>query len=585
MGEKKNTPRQLIRIISYKLPLYIINTIVWIIISAFPLVPGLIIREFFNCLSGNAKLDIGIWGFAALMLSTTLANILAIYSGIRIDTRFRFYINSLIKKNLLNIILNRPSSKPLPSSVGEAINTFRDDGEMIENSADWTIDVLGNLIFAAAAVTILFSINKKITVFVFAPIVLVVIVTQLAVNKIETYRRESREATGKVTGAMGEIFSSVQSIKVFGAEKNVIEHIKTLNNKRQSLMTKDALLFQLLNSIYNNSVDFGTGLILLLGAAAMREGNFSVGDFSLFVYYLSFVSDFVGFIGVFIAFVHQTGISFERIKRILQGEKLDKVTEKSPIYIKGEIPIEVYNKTPKEKLEEMELRNISFHYPDSESGIRDISFKINKNTFTVITGRIGSGKTTLIKTMLGLIPMDSGEILYNGKRVETPGEFFIPPYSAYTPQVPNLISDSLKNNILLGIPEENADIEDAIYSAVLSEDIKALRDGIDTFVGPRGVRLSGGQIQRTAATRMFIRNSELYVFDDISSALDVDTEKKLWERLFNRNNHTCIAVSNRRGALIRADNIIVIKNGKIEAQGKLETLLKDCEEMRRIWEG
>jgi ATP-binding cassette subfamily B protein len=110
-----------------------------------------------------------------------------------------------------------------------------------------------------------------------------------------------------------------------------------------------------------------------------------------------------------------------------------------------------------------------------------------------------------------------------------------------------------------------------------------MEKGIETRIGPSGVKLSGGQKQRLAVARMYARRSELYVIDDITSALDVDTEIKLWTRLFERKGATCLAISNRRIALQRADNIIVLKNGKIEAQGKLEELLENCEEMRRIW--
>ena len=151
----------------------------------------------------------------------------------------------------------------------------------------------------------------------------------------------------------------------------------------------------------------------------------------------------------------------------------------------------------------------------------------------MITGRVGAGKTTLLRVLLGLLPMDGGEIRWNGEVVEDPGAFFVPPRSAYTAQVPRLFSNSLRNNILMGLDADDETLMQAIRQAVMEADLAELESGLDTQVGPKGVKLSGGQIQRTAAARMFVRDPELLVFDDLSSALDVETEQALWERLFD----------------------------------------------------
>ncbi|MEA5617122.1 ABC transporter ATP-binding protein [Cronbergia sp. UHCC 0137] len=583
------------QLICYKPKLYILDSIYWILIMGLPALPGLIIREFFNSLTNKTKLELSPITLIALLLALNLGHIVVIFAGRVTKTQHRFLMRSLLRHNLLDRLFQNPTAQPIvvnqnsekSVSQGEIISYFRDDAEQIEDNVAWISELSGEGIFGIFCLVVLLSINVQMTLFVFLPLVGMIAIIQQAQNRIKKYRKASRQATEKVTGILGEIFSSVQAIKVAGAEKNVLDYFRTLNDQRRQTMIKDSLFNAILKSSFQNMVNLGTGIILLLASQLMQSGvnQLTVGDFALFVYNLSFVTGFFTSVGGFMALSKHTEVSFDRMASLLSGASADTLVAPNQLYLKDlnnyqkDLPkIEQPLRNEKDHLQTLKVSHLTYIYPGTNQGITDISFEIQRGSLTVITGQIGSGKTTLLRLLLGLLPIQSGEIYWNGNIVENPSSFFVPPRSAYTPQIPQLFSYTLRENILLGLSKDDSDIATALNMAVFEQDLATMNESLETLVGSKGVRLSGGQMQRVAAARMFIRQPELMVFDDLSSALDVDTELTLWSRIFTNSNEenswtpTCLVVSHRPSVLRRADQIIVMNAGRVETQGRFEEI-------------
>lgn len=627
------------RLIRYQAVDFTLHSVFILVYFGLQVVPGLIVKTIFDTVSAShadsSSTNIApiLWILIFLYLLAELARLFSSLGGEWYGWTFRLAVGALLQRNLFASILRRPGDLPLPVSTGEALNRFDEDVGEVGDFPTWIPDQLGKWIAALIALVIMARINLTITLVVFLPLIGVTFFTRWAWKHILYYRKASAQASDAVSGFLGEAFGAVQAIQVANAEEHVTQRLEALGERRAYLETRWWVSRLSLDSFNASIVTFGTGVILLLAGTAISRGSFTVGDFALFVSYLWFTTAVPSELGTFYGDYKTQEVSIERMLDLIRPEPAERLVEPHPVYARGPIPpLPAVIKTPQDRLERLEVRGLTYRYAAigdlvevgerehkprfnasgpalwhgraglgpaptgpahtkaTPRGIENVNLSLRRGDFVVVTGRVGSGKSTLVRALLGLLPRQTGEIRWNGEIVSDPAGFFRPPRCAYTPQVPRLFSDTLRDNILMGLDDDPNRLGDAIHLSVLEKDITQLEHGLETLVGPRGLRLSGGQVQRAAAARMFVRQPELLVFDDLSSALDVETEQALWERLDARRSSdrqalTCLVVSHRKAALARADHILVMKDGRLEAEGRLEELLESCAEMQQLWSG
>ncbi|MEM8746120.1 MAG: ABC transporter ATP-binding protein, partial [Actinomycetota bacterium] len=538
--------------------------LLFVVFFTLPAAIGWILARCFDALERGDTGAVVSWVVALVIVEAI--RMAVVHAGAIVFTRCWVHMQSFLRANLLAAQMSSggPEAGRPVASAGEAITHFRDDTEDVAQLVDGMIDVSGAVTFTVVAAFVLGSADAGAAAILIAPLLAIAAFTRVLDTRIKAARAADRAATSDVTGFVGDVMAGSTTVRVNHAVEPVLVRLRSLVDVRRGTAVRDRVLDEGVQAFSRGAADVGLGLVLLVGASSIADGSFGVGDLALFTAYLGWLSFLPRITGRVLARRKQTAVAFDRMRRLVADDDAgNTVLPRSlPIGPRDERVRPTSTRPERIPLDRFEAVGLSARHP-SGAGVFDVDLTIRRGDFVVVTGPIGSGKSTLLRALLGLAWNTdvSGRLLWNGVEIEDPGAFLVPPQAAFLPQVPQLVSDSVAENISFGDRDREA-VRRAARTAVMDRDLAEMPAGLDTVIGPRGLRLSGGQRQRLAAARALVHRPELVVLDDVSSALDVTTEIALWDGLA-MSGATTLAVSHRAVAFERATRVIHLDAGRI----------------------
>lgn len=405
------------------------------------------------------------------------------------------------------------------------------------------------------------SVNVKLALLVLSPLPILSI-SIFYVNSIINRKSEKiQEQLSNLTSAAQESYSGIRVLKSYVQEDSVgqffSEESENYKQKSLDLAKVQALFFPLMIAL----VGISTIITIYVGGQQVINGAISAGNIAEFVIYVGMLTWPVASIGWVASIIQRAAASQKRINEFLKTEPDIVNPSDEPILLTGDI----------------QFKNVSFTYPDTGiEALKNLTFSIKPHEKVAIVGRTGSGKSTIASLLERLYNVSEGEILLNGKNINTLNLKDIRHQIGYVPQDVFMFSDTVANNIAFGDKDmEESKILDAAKMADVHKDVEKLPQKYQTYLGERGVNVSGGQKQRLSLARALIKDPEIILLDDCLSAVDSKTEKNI---LYNLDTFlkekTAIIITHRISSLIDFDRIIVLEKGLLVEQGTHDSLLQ-----------
>ena len=409
----------------------------------------------------------------------------------------------------------------------------------------------------------MYSVAPKLTIYSLIPLPILSVFIYRISNLINKKSTLVQESLSDLSTYSQESFSGISVLKSF----NIQDIIFNRFDKYAFNSFKNNLSLAKIQAWFFPIILFLIGLsnliVIYIGGKEFIDGNIEIGVIAEFIIYVNMLTWPVTLVGWVTSIVKQAEASQKRINEFLDSET------------------SLQNGSSRlgdSKNKDITFKNVSFKYDQTGIEIfKSFNLKIKSGKVLGIVGKVGSGKTSIVDLMSRIYDPQKGDIFIGDKNLKSIDITELRSLISYVPQNNFLFSESIKKNIEFGNP--NSSIDDITNAAKLAEidlEIEKFENGYNTILGERGVTLSGGQAQRISIARSFIKDSEIYLFDDCFSSLDSDTEDRILKNLKNNfKNKTLIIISHRVSCVKHADNIIVLDNGKIIQSGSHNELVKD----------
>jgi len=409
----------------------------------------------------------------------------------------------------------------------------------------------------------MYSVAPKLTIYSLIPLPILSVFIYRISNLINKKSTLVQESLSDLSTYSQESFSGISVLKSF----NIQDIIFNRFDKYAFNSFKNNLSLAKIQAWFFPIILFLIGLsnliVIYIGGKEFIDGNIEIGVIAEFIIYVNMLTWPVTLVGWVTSIVKQAEASQKRINEFLDSET------------------SLQNGSSRlgdSKNKDITFKNVSFKYDQTGIEIfKSFNLKIKSGKVLGIVGKVGSGKTSIVDLMSRIYDPQKGDIFIGDKNLKSIDITELRSLISYVPQNNFLFSESIKKNIEFGNP--NSSIDDITNAAKLAEidlEIEKFENGYNTILGERGVTLSGGQAQRISIARSFIKDSEIYLFDDCFSSLDSDTEDRILKNLKNNfKNKTLIIISHRVSCVKHADNIIVLDNGRIIQDGSHNELLRN----------